>query len=94
MDLGHGSTEQGATIEGKGRFSRDRTVKIRMSNAELSELDEICKKLGFAERATTIRTLMQMFRELEQARRIVQAYCIKIEAETKFESLMKQQKTV
>lgn len=88
MEMGAAQGNHGATIEGSGKLRKEKVVKIRMDAVELLELDDIGQKLGFRERATTIRTLMQMFRELEQSRRIVAAYKEQRDAQARFAAIM------
>jgi len=88
MELGDAQRQTVATIVGNKPLTKDKTVKIRMDAVELLELDAIGKNLGFAERATTIRTLMRMFRELEQARRIVETYKARKAAEATFNAVL------
>lgn len=90
MESGPAEGKPRATIEGSGKVSRNNTVKIRMSQVELLLLDEIGQKLGFAERATTIRTLMEMFGELQQARRVMQTYRNKLEADAAFQAVFQE----
>lgn len=88
MELGHGQPISRATIEGGKPLTKDKVVKIRMDAVELLELDALGKKFGFAERATTIRKLMEMAKDLEQANRIVLAFRESREKQAQFESLM------
>ncbi|MFH1107426.1 MAG: hypothetical protein V1787_06050 [Candidatus Micrarchaeota archaeon] len=87
MEMGTAGKEGRATIEGGSKLSRNKIVKIRMSSPELFELDEIGKKLGFAERATVIRWLVGHFDDLELSQRIVAAFESLKQSEKAFEAL-------
>lgn len=76
------------TIVGKKRIIKDKTLKIRLDVFELAEVDRIANSIGFAERATAIRWLLQHYNDLKMANQLVLAYMNKKKADVEFETII------
>jgi hypothetical protein len=63
-----------ATIEGKGRLTKDKTIKIRMDALEIQVLDGVSNSLGYAERATTIRWLIKHYPDIAASKLVIDRY--------------------
>lgn len=86
--LGTSQVEIVATKGPKTKLKKEKTIKVRMDVVDLYELDEICRKLGFGERATVVRKLIHDFQNLDRATKIVEAHKKLLEAQKTFFELL------
>ena len=77
-----------ASIEGSVKLRKDKTLKIRMDVTEVYVLDDVCKSLGFAERATTIRWLIKHYSDILAAKTIKDRYQAAKDAENSFKEVL------
>lgn len=70
-----------AQIEGKKRLGRSKTIKYRADEVELLEVDRITRLLGYSERATALRWLVNHYDDITKAEKLVSSFRKKLEAE-------------
>lgn len=88
MDLSTQAADSVATSEHGKYGNRTFLLKVQLNAREKYLYDDVHKKLGFADRTTTIRWLLNHFQALYDAELVVKAYKDKMAADAEFHSVV------
>lgn len=73
------------TIIGKKKIIKNIPFKVRCDIFEIAELDKIANSLGYKERATAFRYLLQHYGDIATAQKLVTRYAVMRKAIKDFE---------
>ena len=76
------------TTLGRKKLIKQKTLKVRVDDLDLLELDKICHLEGFAERATMLRKLIHSYQNIALGNQIVQRYHLMLKSKREFEDLV------